>query len=139
MALHPSPERLLARLIYIVPELAELGETERLVGNPARAIIDHEDESAGQQQQPYKSKNTADHASPYIYLSCLGAVPNEQERKRRWFFVSTRFGREGCPLRWKTLQAAASHYRVHSGNSTSSVTYRHFAAGLPALEDAGKR
>jgi hypothetical protein len=34
----------------IVPELAELGKTERLIGDPARAVIDHEDESAGQQQ-----------------------------------------------------------------------------------------
>jgi hypothetical protein len=42
-------------------------------------------------------------------------------------------------LRWKTLQAAASHYRVHTGNSTSSVTYRHFTANLPELEDARKR
>jgi hypothetical protein len=67
MALHPGPERLLAGLIDIVPELAELGEAERLIGDPARAIIDHEDESAGQQQQPYKSKKTADHASPYIH------------------------------------------------------------------------
>jgi hypothetical protein len=40
---------------------------------------------------------------------------------------------------WKTHQTAASHYRVLSGNSTSSVTYRHFAADLPKPGDAGKR
>src|ERR1700719_2391270 len=69
VALHPGPERLLARLMDVVPELAELGETERLIGDPARPVIDHEDESAGQQQQPYESEKTADHASPYIRIS----------------------------------------------------------------------
>src|SRR5215475_8706213 len=64
LALHPGVERLLAGLVNIVPELAELGEPQGLVGDPARAVIDHEDESAGQQQQPHKSEETADHASP---------------------------------------------------------------------------
>jgi hypothetical protein len=50
----------------IVPELAKPGETQSLVGDPASAVIDHENESAGQQQQPHKSEKTADHASPYI-------------------------------------------------------------------------
>jgi hypothetical protein len=37
-----------------------------LIGDPARSVIDHENESAGQQQKPDKSEKTADHASPYI-------------------------------------------------------------------------
>jgi len=37
-----------------------------LIGDPARAVVDHENESAGQQQKPDKSEKTADHASPYI-------------------------------------------------------------------------
>src|SRR3981189_2957302 len=64
--LHPGPKRLLAGLVDIVPELTKPGEPQGLIGDPARAVIDHENESAGQQQQPYKSEKTADHASPYI-------------------------------------------------------------------------
>jgi hypothetical protein len=50
----------------IVPELTEPGEPQGLVGDPARTVIDHENKPASQQQQPYKSEKTADHASPYI-------------------------------------------------------------------------
>ena len=50
----------------IVPELAKPGEPQGLVGDEAGAVIDHEDESAGQQQQADKPEETADHASPYI-------------------------------------------------------------------------
>src|ERR1700732_1926539 len=64
--LHPGPERLLAGLMDIVPEFAETGKTQGLIGDPARPVIDHEDKSAGQQQQPHKSEKTADHASPYV-------------------------------------------------------------------------
>src|SRR5260370_6390330 len=64
--LHPGPERLLAGLMDIVPEFAKTGKAQGLIGDPARAVIDHEDESAGQQQQPHKSEKTADHASPYV-------------------------------------------------------------------------
>src|SRR5580692_9564907 len=66
MAFHPGPECLLAGLMDIVPELTEPGEPQGLVGDPARTVIDHENKPAGQQQQPYKSEKTADHASPYI-------------------------------------------------------------------------
>jgi hypothetical protein len=45
-----------------------------LIGDPARSVIDHENESAGQQQKPDKSEKTADHASPYI---CLISVAPE--------------------------------------------------------------
>jgi hypothetical protein len=48
--------------------LTEPGEPQGLIGNPARAVIDHENKSTGQQQQPQKSEKTADHASPYICL-----------------------------------------------------------------------
>src|SRR5258707_4906465 len=64
--LHPGPERLLAGLVNIVPELAKPGETQGLIGHEPRAVIDHEDESAGQKQQADKPEETADHASPYI-------------------------------------------------------------------------
>jgi len=50
----------------VVPELTEPGEPQVLVGDPARAVIDHENKAAGQQQQPHKPEKTADHASPYI-------------------------------------------------------------------------
>ena len=66
VASDPGPERLLAGLVNIVPELAKPGETQGLVGYEPRAVIDHEDEPAGQQQQADKPKETADHASPYI-------------------------------------------------------------------------
>src|SRR6478672_6132944 len=65
-ALHPGLERLLAGLMDVVPELTNPGETQGLVGDPARAVVDHENESAGQEQKPDKSEKTADHASPYI-------------------------------------------------------------------------
>src|SRR5439155_17174840 len=39
-----------------------------LIGDPACAVVDHENESTGQQQKPDKSEKTADHASP-LYLS----------------------------------------------------------------------
>src|SRR6266404_8759885 len=64
LALQPGPERQLAGLVNIVPELPEPGETQGLVGHEAGAVIDHEDKSAGQQQQADKSEETADHASP---------------------------------------------------------------------------
>src|ERR1700712_5136185 len=64
MAFCPGPQSLLAGLMDIVPQLAELREPQVLIGDPARAIIDHEDETAGQQQQPDKSEETADHSSP---------------------------------------------------------------------------
>jgi hypothetical protein len=61
-------ESLLAGLMDVVPELAEPGEAQRLVGDPASPIIDHENESARQQQQPHKSKKAADHESPSRFL-----------------------------------------------------------------------
>src|SRR6266481_5866159 len=60
IAFHPGPERLLAGLMDVVPELPEAREAQGLIGDKARAVIDHEDESAGQQQQPDKSEKTAD-------------------------------------------------------------------------------
>src|SRR5258705_7568746 len=50
VAFHPGSKGLLAGLMNIVPELAEPGKSQILVGHPAGAVIDHEDESAGQQQ-----------------------------------------------------------------------------------------
>src|SRR5262249_46234852 len=64
LALDPGPECRLARLVHVVPELAETGEPQVLVGHPARPVIDHEDESASQQQQPHQAEETADHVSP---------------------------------------------------------------------------
>src|SRR5664279_292421 len=53
----------------IVPELAEAGKSQGLIGNPARSVIDHENKSAGQQQQSNKSEETADHESPYVCVA----------------------------------------------------------------------
>src|SRR5712671_1594861 len=78
-ALHPGPKRLLAGLVDIVPELTEPGEPQGLIGDPARAVIDHENESAGQQQQPYQSEKTADHASPYIARARKRSQPLERD------------------------------------------------------------
>jgi hypothetical protein len=66
MAFHPGPECLLAGLMDIVPELAKPGKAQGLIGDPTCSVIDHENKSAGQQQQPDKSEKAADHASPYI-------------------------------------------------------------------------
>src|SRR5690606_41358795 len=49
-AIYPGMERLLARLVDIVPELAELGEPQALVGDVAGPVIDHEDEAASEQR-----------------------------------------------------------------------------------------
>src|SRR6266403_2239132 len=65
--LHPDLKRPLAGLMDVVPELTKSGETQGLIGDPARAVVDHENKSAGQQQQPDKAEKTADHASPYIH------------------------------------------------------------------------
>src|ERR1700758_3430837 len=70
LALDPGAEGGLARLIDVVPELAELGEPQALVGDPARPVIDHEDESAGQEQQAYQSEKAADHVSP-LFLNAV--------------------------------------------------------------------
>src|SRR5882672_9681567 len=51
VALDPGPERLLAGLMDVVPELAKPGEPQGLVGDEPGAVIDHEDESASQEQQ----------------------------------------------------------------------------------------
>src|ERR1700744_5658081 len=64
VALDPGAEGLLAGLMDVVPELAEPGEAQALVGDPAGAVIDHEDKSAGQQQEPHQAEKTADHRSP---------------------------------------------------------------------------
>jgi hypothetical protein len=45
-----SAECLLAGLMDIVPELTKPGETQGLIGDPPRSVIDHEDKSARQQQ-----------------------------------------------------------------------------------------
>src|SRR3984885_9294736 len=73
VSLDPGPEGLLAGLMDIVPELAEPGKPQGLIGAPAGPVIDHEDKSAGQQQQPHKAEKTADHALPYIY--CMSTAP----------------------------------------------------------------
>src|ERR1700754_2114498 len=69
-SLDHGAERLLAGLMDVVPELAEPGEPQVLVGDPACPVIDHENEPASQQQQPYQTKKPADHASP-CYLFAL--------------------------------------------------------------------
>jgi hypothetical protein len=48
----------------VVPEFAKPGEPQILVGDPASPVIDHENEPASQQQQPYQTEKPADHASP---------------------------------------------------------------------------
>jgi hypothetical protein len=58
-----------------VPELTKPGETQGLIGDPARSVIDHENKSAGQQQQPDKPEKTADHASPYIHRARKRSQP----------------------------------------------------------------
>src|SRR5882757_1365594 len=65
-ALDPGANGLLACLVDVVPELAEPREPQVLIGDPARPVINHENESAGQQQQPHQSEKTADHASPFV-------------------------------------------------------------------------
>src|SRR5216684_4018178 len=81
-ALHPGPKRLLAGLVNIVPELTEPSEPQGLIGDPARAVIDHENKSAGQQQQPYKSEKTADHASPYVARARKRSQPLAAQRRK---------------------------------------------------------
>src|SRR5262249_29862910 len=75
VALDPGAEGQLAGLMDVVPELAGAGEAQILVGNPARPIIDHEDESTDEQQQPDKPKKTADHAPPVPPRAPTGASP----------------------------------------------------------------
>src|SRR5882757_9097445 len=70
-ALDHGAERLLAGLMDVVPEFAKPGEPQVLVGDPARPVIDHENETASQQQQPHQTEKPADHASP-CYLPASG-------------------------------------------------------------------
>src|SRR4051812_47513551 len=63
-SLDHGPERLLTGLMDVVPELAEAGEPQILVGDPAGPVIDHENEPASQQQQPNQTEKPADHTSP---------------------------------------------------------------------------
>ena len=81
-ALDPGPESLLAGLVNVVPELAEPGETQGLVGDETCAVIDHEDESAGQEQQADKPEETADHASPCICRAskAVSPIPGRPEK-----------------------------------------------------------
>src|ERR1700755_3068333 len=100
-ALKPGPESLLAGLMDIVPELAKTGETQGLVGHPAGAVIDHENESAGQQQQPHKSEKTADHASPCI-CRAVGCCQPIAGWCRKFNSISTlsAFSIRGPGFRW---------------------------------------
>src|SRR4051812_15221562 len=50
--------------MHVVPEFPKAGESQALVGDPARAVIDHENEPASQQQQSHQTEKPADHASP---------------------------------------------------------------------------
>ena len=72
----------LAGLVDIVPELAKPGETQGLVGDETGPVIDHEDESAGQEQQADKPEETADHASPYICRAraAVSPIPGRPEK-----------------------------------------------------------
>src|SRR6516164_816495 len=72
VALDPGAERLLAGLMDIVPELAKPRESQALIGDPTRAVIDHQDESARQQQQPHQSEKAADHVSPHLCAAKCG-------------------------------------------------------------------
>src|SRR5215475_5111699 len=74
VGLDPGPKRLLAGLVNVVPELAEPGEPQGLVGDPAGAVIDYENESASQQQQPDQSEKTANHVSPRYFERPANAV-----------------------------------------------------------------
>src|SRR3954453_11946994 len=73
--LYRGAKRQLAGLVDVVPELPEPGETQGLVGDEPRAVIDHEDKSAGEEQQANQPKETADHASPYICRRPNGRQP----------------------------------------------------------------
>src|SRR5258708_22264836 len=110
-ALHPGLERLLAGLMDVVPELTKPGETQGLIGDPARAVVDHENESTGQQQKPDKSEKTADHASPYICRARKRSQPITGWR-RKFNLISTlsafyartcRFGAVRKPLTLQNL------------------------------------
>jgi hypothetical protein len=54
----------------VVPEFAKPGKPQILVGDPSGPVIDHENEPASQQQQPYQTEKPADHASP-----CYSQLP----------------------------------------------------------------
>src|SRR5260370_12338103 len=88
LALHPGLKRALAGLMDVVPELTKPGETQGLIGDPARTVVDHENESAGQQQKPDKSEKTADHASPYICRARKRSQPITGWR-RKFNLIST--------------------------------------------------
>src|SRR3954451_13981370 len=67
-ALDHGAERLLTGLMDIVPELAKSRKAQVLVGDPAGSVIDHENKTAGQQQQSDHTEKPADHASPcYLF------------------------------------------------------------------------
>src|SRR4029077_10080904 len=78
LGFHPGLKRRLTGLMDVVPELAEAGEAQGLVGDEARAVIDNEDESAGQEQQADKPEQTADHASPNPCRAREGRLPYRQ-------------------------------------------------------------
>src|SRR5258708_33171435 len=67
--LHPDLKRPLAGLMDVVPELTKSGETQGLIGDPARAVVDHKNNSTGQRQQPEEQEKSAAHAAPYNVAS----------------------------------------------------------------------
>src|SRR5579871_5530999 len=50
----------------VIPELAEPGKAQGIVGHEASAVVNHEDKSAREEQQPDQTEKSPDHASPII-------------------------------------------------------------------------
>jgi hypothetical protein len=75
--------------MHVIPELAEPRETQGIVGDKTRSIIDHKDETAGQQQEPYKAEKTADHVSPNRLSRPFGPCQPLTAQHRKFNLVST--------------------------------------------------
>ena len=112
LALDPGTERLLAGLMDIVPELAKPGEPQVLVGDPARAVIDHENETAGQQQQARSVGRSRGSCVTLISHAgrpkCRQPIPGQDEKFNHFSTLSapaTVLGPARRPRKALTLQA----------------------------------
>jgi hypothetical protein len=93
-AFDPDTKCLLAGLVDVVPELAKPGKAQGVVGDVPCPVIDHEDKSAGQQQQSHQTEKAADHASPTISRAQIRCQPLAA-RRGKFNLASTLSGLAG--------------------------------------------
>src|SRR5207253_2792265 len=88
---------------------AEAGKAQVLVGDPACAIIDHENEPAREQQQADHTEKSADHTSPcYLVAPCPARLTGPAGEIQLCQHLTARIGAGMRPPKALTLRNGPS-------------------------------